>query len=117
MKAVRVFYRKADNSIVWYHALEGSGKFPNSIEDDLTKLPQQRVGTILLGGYPNLYAGIEENDPSKADAFLASDNNQIIDDVLVTGTPRPVVTPPPPRDLAAELDKLKAKLKQAGIAV
>lgn len=112
-KAIRVFYRKADNEIVWYHELRGAGEFLTTIGEDLGEIPSKMPdGETPLGGIPEDYACVEESDTQRTDKFLASDDNKVVDGKLVIGTPRPVVEPTPARDLAAEIDELKAKVEK-----
>ncbi len=110
-KAVRVFYRKSDNQIVWQYELRGPGEFPITVKDSLIEIPNKMPdGETQLGGEWQEYACIEELDSEKAVAFLASNENQIINDQLIIGTPRIIPEPIPPRDLEAELDENKAEL-------
>lgn len=118
IKAVRVFYRKTDSQIVWNSSLEGDGIFPRTIEEELVTIPNVEVGTtetsegIPLGGAPEDYACIEVTDQSIITTFIASDSNTVVKGKLITGTPRPIVIPEPPRDLVAEIDELKAKVTE-----
>lgn len=117
-KTVRVFYRKLDNQIVWSSSLEGDGVFPITVEDELEKLPAIKIGTTLtfegvpLGGKPEDYSCIEVTDQPTISAFLASDNNTMIEGKLATGAPRLIVESQPVRDFAKEIDELKAKVAE-----
>lgn len=100
-KAIRVFYRISDSEIVWYHlviAPEGMpALFPNTHEEDLAGIPTNCPGgETPLGGLPGDYACIEEHDTQVVNAFLASDNNQIVGGELSVGEPRPEPPPPEP---------------------
>ena len=115
-KKLRVFYRKSDSQIVWNSSLEGKGVFPRAVGEELEMLPEIKIGATLtsegtpLGGKPEDYSCIEVTDQPTISAFVASDSNTVVKGKLVTGQPRPIVVPEPPRDLAAEIDKLKAKV-------
>lgn len=102
-KAVRVFYRKSNNQIVWSHELripfEGyPGEFPTTMEQDLAEIPNKAIITGIdgegepiltkLGGIPKDYAGIEETNSQRAKDFLNSDKNTIVDGALVIGAKR-----------------------------
>jgi hypothetical protein len=100
-KAVRVFYRKANNQIVWYHELRGPGIFPTSVEEDLAEIPDKVTSVDLdaggnvkteykLGGIPEDYGCIEEQDAQKAKSYFESDENAIVNGELVIGPPRKV---------------------------
>lgn len=114
-KAVRVFYRKSDNQVIWTHELKvlkgSSGKFPTTIKDDLNEIPLKMPdGITPLGGVPDDYGCIEVTESTAAKGFLSSDNNKVADGKLVIGTPRITPIPVPPRDLVAEIDKLKERI-------
>lgn len=112
-KALRVFYRKSDNQIIWTHELRGTGAFPTTIEADLAEIPYKMPdGLVALGGNVDDYACIEEADTQRAINFLASDNNRIIKGKLVAGDRRVVPEPPLHRDLVAEIDEIKARVKE-----
>lgn len=113
-KAVRAFYRKADNEIVWTHELKGTGEFPLLIEDNLSEIPNKMPdGEMPLGGVPEDYACIEETDPQRASDFLASDDNKVVDGKLVIGAPRPEIPPEPPHSthisIIEAIDPTKAR--------
>ncbi len=92
MEELRIFYK--DNQIIWTYGLEGNGVFPTTIEEDLQELPE---GT----------ACITLTEQAEIDAFMASDDNTILDGALIIGEPRDEPPPPdPPRDLAAEIDAI-----------
>lgn len=101
MKAIRIFYG-IDGKILGNCGLEGLSEFPYSAEIQLKEFPS---GTECL----------EIDNPEAIDFFLHSEGNYIKDSALVIGTP--IISPPPkpPRDLAAEIDALKAKLTEKGI--
>ena len=117
-KKLRVFYRKSDSQIVWNSSLEGKGVFPRAVGEELEMLPEIKIGATLtsegtpLGGKPEDYACIEVTDQSIISAFMASDSSTVIKGKLVTGIPRPIIEPIPPRDLAKEIDALKAKVTE-----
>ena len=121
-RALRVFYRKLDSKIVWYHETRSpEGKLaicPTTIEEDLSNIPNLKLdGKIVLGGIPEDYSCIKAKSEDLA-AYFASDENRVVNDKLITGSKRVVLPKPEPelvRDLVAEIDELKAKLKQAGI--
>ena len=113
IKAVRVFYRKSDSQIVWTRTLDGTGEFSTTIEQNLAEMPDNMPdGETPLGGVPEDYACIEVTDQTTISAFMASDSNTVVKGKLITGTPRPIVIPEPPRDLVAEIDELKAKVTE-----
>ncbi len=119
MKAVRVFYKKSNSQIVWSSSLEGDGVFPKTIEEELNALPSVKIDALFptfegtpLGGIPKDYACIEVADQPIISAFMASDSNTVVKGKLVTGIARPIVIPPPPRDLIAEIDTLKTKVAE-----
>ena len=129
IKAIRVFYRKSDGKVIWSHQLvcpDGyDGKFPTTIEQNIEELPDKpqldATGSVILdanenpfklGGVPDDYACIEVTDQLTISAFVASDSNTVVNGKLVTGTPRPIVIPEPPRDLAKEVDELKDMVKE-----
>lgn len=118
IKALRVFYKKLDLQIVWNSSLEGDGVFPRTVEEELEKLPEIKIGATLtsegipLSGKPEDYACIEVTDQPTICAFVASDSNAVVDGKLITGTPRPIIEPIPVRDLAKEIDELKLKVAE-----
>lgn len=90
-KAVRIFYRKSDNQIVWHHELRGTGEFPTTIDNDLAEIPSKIPDGIMpLGGIAEDYGCIEEQDSQKACDFLNSDESKIVDERLVIGPKRVV---------------------------
>ncbi|MBA7591977.1 hypothetical protein ES708_34148 [subsurface metagenome] len=101
MKELRVFYLQGE--VTWTHGLKGQGIFPNSIDDDLKKLPS---GTKCL----------TLNEPDKIAAFMSSDRNSVENDKLIIGEPgpepEPEPEPEPPRDPLAEIDNMRTKLEQ-----
>ena len=102
VKAVRVFYQKADNEIVWRHTLTGTGEFANTKEEDLAGIPDTMPnGETPLGGVPEDYACIEVTDQTTISAFMASDSNTVVNGELITGTPRPIVIPVESPDVIA----------------
>lgn len=112
-KALRVFYRKSDNKIVWTHELRGTGEFPTTVEIDLSQIPGTMPdGKTPLRGVIDDYECIEELDSQKASAFLASDTNAVVNGKLIIGNPRSIIIPQSSRNLAAEIDELKAKIKK-----
>lgn len=94
MKTLRIFHDKSN--IIWTHGLEGEGKFPQLVEDELKE-------------YPSDTECIELIDNIKA--FVMSDENTIVGGKLVIGKPREIIEPEPPRDLLAEIDQIKLDLK------
>lgn len=111
-KALRVFYGKSDNKIVWTYELRGTGKFPTTISKDLAKIPGKMPdGETSLGGKPQDYACIKVMDAQRAIAFLKSDENKIVDGKVVIGAKRITPEPIPARDLTAEIDTLEARLR------
>lgn len=126
-KALRVFYRKSNNQIVWTHELRGTGKFPTTITQDLAEIPDKIIsreldadgsviGETRVGGVVQNYSCIEEQDSQRASNALLSDNNKISNGKLIIGSKRVIVEHQPPRDLLAEIDELKARLDKAGVA-
>ena len=95
IKTIRIFYK--DNEVIRTLGLSGLGAFPYSEAKNLEEYPS---GTKCL-----------TLDESKIDAFLASDDNQVIDDAVVIGSPRPTLLPKPARDLAAELTAQDERIK------
>lgn len=101
IKAVRVFYGRADNQIVWTHTLESpggySGIFPTTIEQDLAEIPDKTPdGETPLGRAIEDYACIEETDTERATAFLGSGDNSIVNGKLIIGELRPPIRLEPP---------------------
>lgn len=111
MRNLRVFYRKSDNELVWYHEThspEGvKAVCPSTIEQDLADLPNKMPdGENPLGGSSSDYGSIEVKE-ADIDAYLASDANKVVAGKLLIGEPRPEPEPIselPPRDLLAELE-------------
>ena len=88
-KAVRIFYRKSDNAVVWTHELRGPvdydrAEFPNTVDDDLAALPEKVISIewasdswtvineIKLGGRKEDYICVEEKDKTKSQELLAA---------------------------------------------
>ncbi len=104
-KAIRVFYRIIDNQIIWTHTTSDSnGRIPapfaSTVEQDLAGIPNNKPdGITALGGIQDDYACVvgqyhpysfQINDIATIDAFLTSDENTIVDGVLVIGAKRVV---------------------------
>jgi len=104
-EAVRVFYRKSDGKVIdWTHQVIDSDNrvppvFPNSIQDDLDKLPDQVltlltdidgkiIGDVKVGGVRADYACVEEFDEIKVKQILDSDENTVIGKKIVIGKAR-----------------------------
>jgi hypothetical protein len=106
MKAIRIFY-DATGKIVWTHGLNDSD-FPTNIEQDLAERP---AGPQCL----------EITDQSLIAQYNASGNGHIAGGVLIVDAPTPPTPPPPVRDLATEVDKIKSDVQaiqtKVGIAV
>lgn len=106
--AIRVFYRKSDNQIVWTHELRSPegylGQFPTTVEQDLAEIPDKMPDEITpLGGMPEDYACIPVEDTQVIEEFFASDDNTIVNAHLITGAPRPPPEPDPDTIRAAEI--------------
>lgn len=122
MRALRVFYRKSDNQIVWYHETrspEGIEAIcPSTIEEDLAGIPDKMPnGETPLGGSKSDYGCIEVEE-ADIDAYFASDTNEVVDDKLKIGKPRPKPELKPKPEIInplVEIDEIKAKLKEKGI--
>ncbi len=84
------------------YGLEGKGDFPISEESHLANLP---IGTKVL----------TIDDSTQIDQFLAAENNEIKNDNLKIGKPRPPMKIDPPRDIKKEFDDLKSLLIQKGV--
>ncbi len=111
MRALRAFYRKSDNKVVWYHetiAPKGIRAIcPSTIEEDLAEIP------ATFGGNKSDYGGIEVEEV-EIEAFLKSDTNEIIAGKLKVGKPRPAPEPAPPEPAPpepTEIDLLKKRVK------
>ncbi len=103
-EAVRVFYRKSDGKQVWTHQVIDFADrippvFPNSIQNDLDKLPDQVltlltdatgkiIGDVKVGGMREDYTCIEEFDEVKVKQILGSDENTVVDKKIVIGKAR-----------------------------
>jgi len=100
-KAVRIFYRKSDNQIVWTHTVvDFMGRtpafFPTTIEEDLAKIPDKPKlnsdGSIIegtrLGGVVEEYDYVQEDDSQRAQDALDSDENRIVNKRLIVGRKR-----------------------------
>lgn len=112
-RKLRVFYRKADNEIVWTHDLiNASGEeavFRVSQKEDLADIPNKMPdGKSPLGGSPDDYACVEIAGEAQVDAYMNTDDRSIVGGKLIMGEPRP--PKPPPRNLLLEVDKLTARL-------
>lgn len=104
IKAIRVFYRKADGEVVWTFSLEApeeklDPKFQTTIEQNLAELPTRGLtgyDNKPIDGVPEDYACITETDPDRIAGFNASDSNRVVDGELVIGEPRPPAPGPIP---------------------
>lgn len=122
-QALRIFYRKSDERIVWSHETRSPEGVkvvcPSTIEEDLSDIPSKIPdGETPLGGMPSDYGCIEVKE-ANIDAFFASDSNKVVKGKLKIGNlrpePEPEPEPEPARDPLAEIDKIKARLKEKGI--
>jgi len=86
-KALRIFYRKGTNEIVWTHmVVDFMGRpnpvFPTTLAKDLKDLPNKKPdGEHLLGGNSSDYESIEELNIDKINSF--SNKSKILNGVLV----------------------------------
>lgn len=99
MGALRVFYRKSDNQIVWYHETRSPGETPaicpTTIEDDLVDIPGKKPdGELPLGGNSSDNGCVEVKE-ADIDSYFASDTNKVVDGKLKIGKPRPKPKPKP----------------------
>ncbi len=124
---LRAFYRKSDSKIVWTSSLEGTGKFPRTVQEELTALPDIKIGATRtsvgtsLGGVPENFLCLEVTDALIIVAFIASDTNTIVGGELVVGMPRPLSPPPPDYKAqwlaaATVTDKISVLAKVLGLA-
>ena len=97
MKALRIFY-DSGGTIIGNIGLEGSGVFP------YTKAKQ-------LKDYPAGTKCLEIDEPAEINSFLHSEGNRITGGVLEIGTPIISPAPKPIRNLAAEIDELRAEIE------
>ena len=118
-RALRIFYQKSNNQIVWQHETRSpEGKpaiSPTTIEEDLANIPDK-----MPDGKTPLDYGYIEVGEADIDAYFASDNNRVIDNKLAVGTPRIEVEEPPPeppRDLAAETTTQKAEIDELRVEI
>lgn len=93
MRALRVFYNKSNNEIVWYHETrspEGMPAIcPSTVEKDLVSMPDHKPdGETPLGGNSSNYGCIEVRE-ADIDAYFASSTNKVVDGKLKIGKPRP----------------------------
>ncbi len=120
-KALRVFYRKSTNDILWTLTIEDFKQrdivpFSNTIEEDLAKLPDTMPdGITPLGGVPEDYDCVEIQETETVNKILDSDVNRIDKGKVIFGAPRMKPEPEPPEDLAAKIANLEARLDKAGI--
>ncbi len=101
MNKLRVFYNDSGDCF-YYHGLEGSGGYPETI-------------TAELNHYPSGTKCLEISDKTLIDDYMARDNNTVVDGTLILGDVRVTPEPPQPRDLPKELDDLKAALAAKGV--
>lgn len=93
-RALRIFYRKSDGQIVWYHETrspEGLDAIcPTTVAQDLAEIPDKMPdGKTALGGVSSDYNGIEVKEKD-IEAYFASDDNKVVGKVLIIGKPREV---------------------------
>ena len=45
---IRIFRRRTDGKVIWYHAVDGPGEFPTTKEEDLKELQELEVRDIAI---------------------------------------------------------------------
>jgi len=94
IKALRVFYRNSDSEVIWYHALEGPGVFPTTIDEDLAEIPDKittyvadadgkLTQPVKVGGVVTDHSALEVTDPDTIRLFFSPGRKQVRDGRLI----------------------------------